>query len=48
MNLGAGRAVVGEVNLITQFCFAMGIRGLARRLLGNKAHYRIVKEKVGR
>ena len=27
---------VGEVNLITQFCFAMEIRGLERRLLGNK------------
>jgi len=27
---------VGEVNRITEFCFAMEIRGLARRLLGDK------------
>ena len=28
--------VVGEVNRIRQFYFAMEIRGLERRLLGNK------------
>jgi len=27
---------VGEVDAIRQFCFAMGILGSARRLLGNQ------------
>ena len=33
-NLGAGALVVEDVNAMTQFCFAMGIQGSARLLLG--------------
>jgi len=34
-NLEAGTRAVGEVNPITQFYFAMGIRGSEKLLLGN-------------
>jgi len=44
-NLEAGRLAVGEVNPITQFCFAMGIRGLAKLLLGNMEGAREGNEK---
>ena len=39
-NLETGTLAAREVNPIRQFCFSMGIRGWARRLLGNKAEHR--------
>jgi len=36
--------VVREANPITQFCFATGIRELARHLLGNKDEPKEVEE----
>jgi len=44
-NLKAGTPAVGEVNPITQFYFAMGIRGLAKLSLGNMEEAR---EKEGK
>ena len=35
------------MNPISQFCFAMGIRGLERHLLGNKAEHRGTEEREG-
>ena len=37
--------VAGEVNLMTQFCFVMEIRGSARLILGSKDEPRGIEEK---
>ena len=37
--------VVGELNPISQFCFAMEVRVLVKLTLGNMNEPRVVKEK---
>ena len=44
-NLEAGALVVGEMNLITESCFAMEIRGSAKHILGNKDEPYGIKQK---
>jgi len=46
-NLDAGLTLASEVNPITQFCFAMGIGGSARNLLGTNAHIEKFNERRG-
>ena len=44
-NLEAGALVVGEMNLMGQFCFAMETRGSVRHLFGKKDEPREWKKK---
>ena len=45
MNLEAGVPVVGKVNPVTQFCFAMGAPESAKHILGNSDEPPGIEEK---
>ena len=44
-NLGAGAPAVGDVNAMTQFCFAMEILGSARLISGNKGELQSIERR---